>query len=85
MTQFPIMNKAARTRLEIARDTGVDIIVIDEAIYPSQDTFFYKPLQPWVFPGRYEVIREFDEDRLIIRLTQRSITLVDKSLTRKLA
>ena len=80
MTQYPMMNKAARTRLENAEFLGTRIIYIDEPIYPTRPSFYKE--EAWIQRGRYEVIRDFDEDRYLIRVTARSITVVNKSLTR---
>ena len=36
---------------------------------------------PWVPAGEYEVIRELDEEHYLIRLDEKTITAVKKSLT----
>ena len=47
-------------------------VVVGRDIFRLSDTI------PWVPADRYELVRDFDVDRLIIRIREGVITLIDR-------
>lgn len=60
-------------------------IQIEEIIWPKRWENLTVPPTPWVMPGRYEVVREFDEEHYIIRLSKNIIAIIEKHLTKTIA
>lgn len=75
----PLMNNASKTNLKTLR--AIKVVEIEDIIWPKSYPYNNVPT-PWIMPGRYYVVREFDKDRYIIRLTKTTIAVVKKALTK---